>query len=148
MFSLLHKKIPKLFRRLGVICLLGVMSLLITDVVGHSVNGANVANRPQCMFQVIYTNNGKLLSYPTLNMHWAVIIPPTLLLGIGPLMVITKTFEFISAQSPQSMKGLLVAWSLLCHQRSLSIPQFHCHHSLVLQVAMGQWQNDRAHSSH
>ena len=29
-------------------------------------------------------------------------------LGIGPLLVIATTLEFISAQSPQSMKGLLV----------------------------------------
>ena len=36
------------------------------------------------------------------------LIAPNLLLMIGPLMVITTTFEFISAQSPHSMKGLLV----------------------------------------
>ena len=41
-------------------------------------------------------------------MHWSVLIPPNLLLGIGPLLVVATTFEFISAQSPQSMKGLLV----------------------------------------
>ena len=41
-------------------------------------------------------------------MHWGVLIPPTLLLGIGPMLVIATTLEFISAQSPQSMKGLLV----------------------------------------
>ena len=41
-------------------------------------------------------------------MHWGVLIQPGLLLGIGPLMVIATTLEFISAQSPQSMKGLLV----------------------------------------
>jgi dipeptide/tripeptide permease len=41
-------------------------------------------------------------------MHWAVLIPPSLLLGLGPLLVIATTLEFISAQSPQSMKGLLV----------------------------------------
>ena len=37
-----------------------------------------------------------------------VLIPPNLLLGIGPLLVVATTFEFISAQSPQPMKGLLV----------------------------------------
>ena len=41
-------------------------------------------------------------------MHWEVLIPPTLLLGLGPMLVIATTLEFISAQSPQSMKGLLV----------------------------------------
>ena len=41
-------------------------------------------------------------------MHWALLIPPNFLLNFGPLLVITTTLEFISAQSPQSMKGLLV----------------------------------------
>ena len=39
-FSVLHNRPPKIFPRLGVgvvICLLGVASLLITDVVGHSM---------------------------------------------------------------------------------------------------------------
>ena len=48
------------------------------------------------------------LQYPELNMHWSVLIPPSLFLGIGPLIVMTATLEFISAQSPQSMKGFLI----------------------------------------
>ena len=60
------------------------------------------------MFQVSLTNNNKVITYPTLDMHWAVLIPPNLFLGIGPLIVIATTLEFISAQSPQSMKGFLV----------------------------------------
>ena len=108
-FSLLHKKFPKLFMRLGigiVLCLFGIMSLLVTDVVGHAVEHSNVNNHTQCVFQV--TLSHKALLYHSLDMNWAVIIPPSLLLGIGPLLVIATTFEFISAQSPQSMKGLLV----------------------------------------
>ena len=60
------------------------------------------------MFQVSLTNNNKVITYPTLDMHWAVLIPPNLFLGIGPLIVVATTLEFISAQSPQSMKGFLV----------------------------------------
>ena len=41
-------------------------------------------------------------------MHWAVLILPNVLLGIGPLIVTATIFEFISAQSPHSMKGLLI----------------------------------------
>ena len=59
------------------------------------------------MFQVYRTSN-ETLAYPALDMHWSVLIPPNLLLGIGPLIVVTTTFEFISAQSPQSMKGLII----------------------------------------
>ena len=106
-FSLLHKKVPKLFTRLGIgvlFCLLGVVSLLVVDTVGHAVNRESVTNYTQCMFRAVPYSP----IYPNLDMHWAVLLPPNLLLGIGPLLVIATTLEFISAQSPQSMKGLLV----------------------------------------
>ena len=111
-FYLLRKKVPKLFLRLGVgivICLLGVVSLLIVDILGHSVNRGADTNQTQCMFHMSLTHNSTVLTYPALNnIHWAVLIPPNLFLGIGVLIVIATTLEFISAQSPQSMKGLLV----------------------------------------
>ena len=106
----LRKKVPKLFVRLGIgisLCVLGVASLLITDVVGHVLNRHNFTNHSQCIFHSTLSNN-KSVIYPTLNMHWGVLVPPSLLLGIGPFLVIATTLEFISAQSPQSMKGLLV----------------------------------------
>ena len=108
-FTLLRKKLNSMFCRIqlgATFCLLGVISLLVTDIVGHSLNGTTGLNNTQCMFQVFRTNT--TASYPALNMHWSVLIPPNLLLGIGPLIVIATTYEFISAQSPQSMKGLLI----------------------------------------
>ena len=109
-FHHLRKKVPKLFVRLGIgilLCLLGVVSLLITDAVGHVSNRNSFSNISQCVFQATLSTN-KSLTYPSLNMHWGVLVPPSLLLGIGPFLVISTTLEFISAQSPQSMKGLLV----------------------------------------
>ena len=58
------------------------------------------------MFQMHRTT--ETLTYSSLNMHWSVLIPPNLLLGMGPLIAITTTYEFISAQSPQSMKGFII----------------------------------------
>ena len=109
-FSVLRKNIPKIFRRLGfgiVVSLLGIMTMLVFDVVGHSTleTPVNVTESP-CMFQI--TKNKYKLKYQALNMHWSVLIPPSILLGIGPLIVTTSTLEFISAQSPHSMKGLKV----------------------------------------
>ena len=109
-FCQFRKKIPKLFLRLGVgilVCLLGVMSLLITDIVGHELNRHTFANHSQCVFHATLSGTNSQ-TYPSLNMHWGVFVPPSLLLGIGPLLVIATTLEFISAQSPQSMKGLLL----------------------------------------
>ena len=94
-FSLLRKKIPKLFHRLGVgivICILGVVSLLIIDVVGHFMNKAAITNNTQCMFRVTFTENRTSLNYPTLNLHWSVLIPPNHFLGIGPLLVVANVY--------------------------------------------------------
>ena len=81
-FSLLRNGIPKLFTRLGVgvvISLLGVTSLLIIDVVGHSQKTTNTAIHTRCMFQVCVLDDGNAtLSYSTLNMHWTVLIAPNL----------------------------------------------------------------------
>ena len=109
-FCRLQRKLPNFFVRLRIgilLCLLGVVSLLITDVMGHVLNRKSFVNHTQCIFQATISSNGSL-TYPSLNMHWEVLIPPTLLLGLGPMLVIATTLEFISAQSPQSMKGLLV----------------------------------------
>ena len=108
-FYLLRNKSIRLFLRIKfgiVLCLLGVLSLIIIDLIGHSLKN-NTFNHTQCMFQV-YRMSNETLAYPALDMHWSVLIPPNLLLGIGPLIVVTTTFEFISAQSPQSMKGLII----------------------------------------
>lgn len=108
-FSPLCKKVNNMFCRIQLgasVCLVGVISLLVIDVVGHSLHGTTGLNSTQCMFQVYRTNT--TASYPALNLHWTVLIPPNLFLGIGPLIVISTTYELISAQSPQSMKGLLI----------------------------------------
>ena len=113
-FSVLNRKLPKIFTRLllGIILnLLGVISMLVIDVVGHSSNNVEATNitEPRCMFQV--TRHNYRLEYQPINMHWSVLIPPSVFLGIGPLIITTTTLEFISAQSPHSMKGLLVGVS-------------------------------------
>ena len=100
----------KLFTRISIgaiLCLLGVSCLVFIDVVGHSLKNINISDHTQCMFQLHITSNNTL-SQPTLDMHWSVLIPPSLFLGVGPLILMTATLEFISAQSPQSMKGLLI----------------------------------------
>ena len=108
--SIFRKKMQKIFQRMltgTVLCLAGVASLLIIDTIGHSLNQNNIeSDHSQCAFQ-FYMVNGTL-QYPALDMHWSVLIPPSLCLGVGPLIIMTATLEFISAQSPQLMKGFLI----------------------------------------
>ena len=131
MFSLLRHKMPKIFTRLGIgviLCLLGVVSMLIIDMAGHSLagNGSEETKDTvtQCMFQISKYNY--TLEYKPLNMHWSVLITPSIFLGPGPLLITTTTLEFISAQSPQSMKGLLVG-VFFYHSRYLSTRWNHCY---------------------
>ena len=105
------KRIRGFFSRIfigAILCLMGVTSMVIVDVVGHALqSGTTTLNHTQCMFQV-YRTNFTTFSYPSLNMHWSVLIPPTIFLGFGPILIKIASLEFISAQSPQSMKGFLI----------------------------------------
>ena len=115
-FSVFRRKLPKMFTRLKlgiVLCLLGVVSMLVTDLARHSIAASadHATNKTElmCMFKMIKTNY--TLEYEPLEMNWSVLILPSVFFGVGPLIVTATTLEFISAQSPHSMKGLLVGVS-------------------------------------
>ena len=106
-FSCLHRRIPKMFTRLisGVLMyLLGNLFLLVNDLIGHITFAKHhsILERSMCVF--VYSD----LNFPHLEMHWSVMIPPSILLGVAQLVVMTTALEFISAQSPHFMKGLIV----------------------------------------
>ena len=108
-FSVLRYRIPKIFIRLGLailLSLLGVLSMLSIDFAGHYKNsqGHSIGNSSMCMFFVDRSSEEE----PVLRLHWGVLLIPGLLLGLGPSLVMATAFEFISAQSPCAMKGLLV----------------------------------------
>ena len=108
MFFYLRTKMPRIFTRLIIgmsLFLFGAVTVLISDVVGHAQYEDKV-NESLCLFDVEHKNYS--LHQPSLGMHWAVFIPANIFLGIGPYLVTTTTFEFISAQSPNNMKGLIV----------------------------------------
>ena len=104
-FSCLRRRIPRIFSRLlaGIIIyMLGNLCLVITDLIGH-INFKQSSNDSSlCMFD--YNRHYS----PTLQMHWTAMLAPSILLGVGPLIVVTTALEFISAQSPHFMKGLIV----------------------------------------
>ena len=102
------KKIPRMFLRLGVgiaLYFLGGLCMFAIDASGHMNKESS-----HCMFDIVLTNDSRYFS--TLNMPWSSLVPPDIMFGIGPLLVMITTFEFISAQSPHSMKGLLVGFFL------------------------------------
>jgi peptide/histidine transporter 3/4 len=108
-FSVLRRCTPKIFTRLGVaisLSLLGVLSMLSIDFAGHYKYslGHPSDNSTMCMFFIDPVSKDEAV----LRLHWGLLLIPGVLLGLGPPLVMATTFEFISAQSPFAMKGLLV----------------------------------------
>ena len=109
-FSLLRNRIPKIFCRLGLgvlLYILGMLSIFVVDAVGHIQHNRNTTHS-LCIFNFIYNETSNEFDVPHLYMHWSVYVPSNVLIGIGPTLVTVTIFEFISAQSPHSMKGLLL----------------------------------------
>ena len=91
-----------------ILCLIATLSMLLIDLSGHFHHVNDQGTGSHCMFTYSRRNNASSLKYPILEMPWSVLILPNILLGIGRPILLSSIFEFISAQSPHSMKGLLI----------------------------------------
>ena len=113
-YSLLRKRIPRILNRLRsaiVMSVIGVLYLLTIDLIAHfqyHQHSPSNSTSGVCLFTSQLIKPHREHNPSLLNMHWGVVIPPGILLNLGLLLVQATTIEFISAQSPHSMKGLLV----------------------------------------
>ena len=109
-FSFLQNQTPRILWRLGFgICLyiLGVLSMLIVDTVGHL---QFYGHRTECLLDLTIniTESQIVFDVPHLGISWTVYVLCNFFVGIGSPLVTVTVFEFISAQSPHSMKGLVL----------------------------------------
>ena len=94
--------------------------MLVINVVGHLKFNSNVlgvgsphSNNDNetltyCMFKISVTaSSNDTGATGALDLPWGVHVIPNLFIGLSPMLITTSAFEFISAQSPHSMKGLL-----------------------------------------
>ena len=105
-YTVLRRCIPRILTRIlfgKVLFFLGVMTLFIIDTAGHAGYYAKSHEIAACVFVQNNSNHSSHLGLP-----WAVNILPAFLMEVADGLVITTTFEFISAQSPHSMKGLVI----------------------------------------
>ena len=103
LYSVLRSRIPRIFTRLRVwmfVLVICVCSITAVDLIGHLL----YYNQKQVGAVCMLTDKGNL----TLNLPWIVVVVPTTLQAVAPAMMITTILEFITAQSPYSMRGLLV----------------------------------------
>lgn len=105
LYSVLRNRIPKIFTRLRIwmfIFVICISSITAIDLIGHVLYYQHRHNGMVCML----TDEDS--QPPTLQLSWVVLVVPTALQAIAPMMILTTTLEFITAQSPYSMRGLLV----------------------------------------
>ena len=105
LFSVLYRKnlLPKIIHRILFAALLFSLTpvdMLAVDLTEHLIK-TNTSNET-CLFLSELGNNRPL------HLHWSVLIPPNLTKTLALDLVMASTFEFISAQSPHTMKGVLV----------------------------------------
>ena len=101
-FSVMRNRVPSILRRLGfgiVVYFLGIVSFFMLDIYGHS------HDKGECIFNFTINDTAHI---PQLKLNWATYVPSNILISIGPTLVTVTIFEFISAQSPHSMKGFLL----------------------------------------
>ena len=99
-FPLLHNYIPSLMKRAGtgfVLCFIGTLLDLTLDTIGHLHS-----NNTHCMFDT-YSESANTLPIP---LYWLLL--SDIVYGIGAVIVIVSLTELVLAQSPNSMRGVMM----------------------------------------
>ena len=100
-FPLLHNRIPTFLTRVGaglVLMLIGNLLNLTVDTIGHLHS-----NNTQCMFSD--TSHGSANSLP-IPLYWLLISET--INAVGRTLVMCTSMEFIMAQSPNRMRGVMI----------------------------------------
>ena len=105
-FPLLHNRIPSLIKRAGaglVIMLIGNLLNLTVDTIGNLHS-----NKTQCVFSD--TSHGSANSLP-IPLYWLLILHTVT--GVGQVIVLCSSLEFIMAQSPNRMRGVMMGVAIV-----------------------------------
>ena len=110
LFSVLYRKnlLPKIVHRIlfaALLFSLTPINMLAVDISGHTLKNTGEYN-DTCIFLQRTVFSAKNIE--PLNLHWSVLIFPNLTKTLTLDLIMASTFEFISAQSPHTMKGVLV----------------------------------------
>ena len=100
MLPLLHNHIPSLIKRAGtgfVLCFIGTLLDLTLDTIGHLHS-----NNTHCMFDT-YSESANTLPIP---LYWLLL--SDIVYGIGAAIALATLIEFVMAQSPNSMRGVMM----------------------------------------
>ena len=109
-YPIFRRYVPRINVRIGLgmaVMLLGHCLMLSTDVCAHwNTKVKGNLNITTCMFYNVSTH---------VNLEPYYLFPAIIIVTIGELLVFIAAFEFICAQSPYSMRGLLIGIFFLNH---------------------------------
>ena len=109
-YCVLKNRVPKILTRLeiGIILfIIGVFSMLLIDLIGHNVAN-NTTNTTHCLFIEDYNLlNNDAEPFFRFGFSMYVLIIPSCFNIVSYSLVLVTVLEFISAQAPQPMKGLV-----------------------------------------
>ena len=112
-YCVLKNRVPKILTRMTIGMILftaGVFSMFVIDLVGHGVTARDTTvNTTHCLFLEDYnmTENLHNSTYFYFKFPWFVLIIPNCFNIISFSLITVTALEFISAQAPQPMKGLV-----------------------------------------
>ena len=105
-YCVFRNRRPKILNRLVAVAILhisAVVSMLVIDLTGHIVLATqHNQTQPVCMFV------REARAHQTLNIPWGVVLLLSFVISLSNNLLLATSIEFISAQSPQAMKGVLM----------------------------------------
>ena len=110
---LFQRYIPSILKRIGIgLCLITVSLLcsLLVDTIGHALPSGKDATSVFNSVIYYYENNSvvEYTSSSCLQLSPYILITQNFLIAVAYILIYGGVFEFISAQSPHSMKGVLI----------------------------------------
>ena len=115
---LFQKFLPSILKRIGIgLCLITVSLVcsLFVDTIGHTLlsgqNATSMFDPHQFLEELTQTNNNTDFYYEessSLHLSPYILIVQQFLIAVAYILIYGGVFEFICAQSPHSMKGVLI----------------------------------------
>ena len=109
---LFQRYIPTILKRIGIgLCLITVSLLcsLLVDTVGHALpSGQNATSVFNSRFDLIFNGSITLIPAPSLHLSPYILTIQNFLIAVAYILIYGGVFEFICAQSPHPVKGVLI----------------------------------------
>ena len=109
LYRCFHSFSPSMLRCIGAGLFIWILGYILLSALGVVV-GIIVSDDVHR-----YLSCTKLATFPGNELEWYWKLVPSIFYGIGRTIITVLFFEFIIAQSPDKMKGLVIGISLTCH---------------------------------